>query len=152
MKILLALDGSSYSDMATKMVAALRLPSRTELTVLTVVPEHTFLGGITLRKIRGVSSKKEAQEQKALELLQEPVQKLSTPKLRVETIVRWGDPAEEILKVSNASQGFDWLAGLSPWQRCPNGDETCQVQCSTGQGKACQHRSSHASHKENSCH
>ena len=50
MRILLVVDGSSYSDMATKMLEALWLSSRTEVTVLTVVPEHTFLGGITLGK------------------------------------------------------------------------------------------------------
>ena len=50
MKILLVIDGSSYSDMATKMVEAFQLPSRTEVTVLTVVPEHTFLGGIVVRQ------------------------------------------------------------------------------------------------------
>jgi len=101
MKILLLVDGSSYSDVATKMVDALRLPSQTGVTVLTVVPEHTFLGGITLRKIRGASEKKEAQQQKALELLQQSVQALSTSKLKVDNIVRWGDPADEILKVAN---------------------------------------------------
>lgn len=55
MKMLLVVDGSSYSDMATKMVTALHLPSGTAVTVLTVVPEITFLGGITLDAIRGTS-------------------------------------------------------------------------------------------------
>jgi len=50
MRILLVVDGSSYSDMETKMLEALRPPPQTEITVLTVVPEHTFLGGITLGK------------------------------------------------------------------------------------------------------
>jgi nucleotide-binding universal stress UspA family protein len=103
MKILLVVDGSSYSDMATRMVAALHLPSRTVVTVLTVVPEHTFLGGITLHKLRGASATKEAQKQKALELLESPVQALSACKLRVESLVRWGNPAEEILKASDES-------------------------------------------------
>ena len=67
MRMLLVVDGSSYSDMATKMLEALRLPSRIEVTVLTVVPEHTFLGGITLGKLKGVAGTKEAQQQKALE-------------------------------------------------------------------------------------
>jgi len=50
MRILLVVDGSSYSDMETKMLEALRPPPQTEITVLTVVPEHTFLGSITLGK------------------------------------------------------------------------------------------------------
>ena len=97
MKILLVVDGSSYSNMATKMLEALRLSPRTEVTVLTVVPEHTFLGGITLGKLRGTSVMKEAQQQKALELLQNPVQALNAQKLKVDSIVRWGNPVEEIL-------------------------------------------------------
>ncbi len=103
MKMLLVVDGSSHANMATEMLGALHLPARTEVTVLTVVPEHTFLGGVTLRKLRGNSSKKEAQRQKALELLQAPVQTLSTHKFNVETLVKWGNPAEEILKVSSKS-------------------------------------------------
>jgi nucleotide-binding universal stress UspA family protein len=101
MKVLLAVDGSSYSDMATEMVKALRLPSQTEVTVITVVPEHTFLGGITLGKLRGASAKKEAQQQKALELLLQPIQALSASKLKVDSLVRWGNPAEEVLKVAD---------------------------------------------------
>ncbi len=100
MKILLVVDGSSYSEMATKMVEALCLPSRTEVIVLTVIPEHTFLGGITLGKLGGAPVGKEPQQQKALELLQAQVQKLSAQKLRVEPMVRWGNPAAEIMKVS----------------------------------------------------
>jgi len=89
--------------MTTKMLEALRLPSRTEVTVLTVVPEHTFLGGITLSKLKGVAGTKEAQQQKALELLQNPVQALSPRKLKVDSLVRWGNPAEQILKVAAES-------------------------------------------------
>jgi len=65
MKVLLVVDGSSYSEMATRTLKALRLPSRTEVTVMPVVPEHTFLGGITLDMLKGgVPVKKEAQQQK----------------------------------------------------------------------------------------
>lgn len=101
MRILIVDDGSSYADMATEIVEALQLPSQTEVTIMTVVPEHTFLGGITLSKLRDASIKKEAQQQKALELLQQSVQALSTSKLKVDNVVRWGDPADEILKVAN---------------------------------------------------
>jgi nucleotide-binding universal stress UspA family protein len=100
MKILLVVDGSSYSEMATRTLKALRLPSRTEVTVMTVVPEHTFLGGITLGKIRGASVKKEAQQQKATELIQGPVQALSASRLKVKSLVQWGNPTEIILNVA----------------------------------------------------
>jgi nucleotide-binding universal stress UspA family protein len=103
MKIVLVVDGSSYSSMATKMLEALRLPSGTEITVMTVVPEQTFLGGITLSKLSGTSARKDLQQQKALELLREPVQALTAGKLKVDSLVRWGNPAEEILKATNES-------------------------------------------------
>jgi len=103
MKVLLVVDGSSYSIMATEMVESLRLPAQTEITVMTVVPEHTFLGGINFAKLRGASPKKDAQQQKALELLQQPAQTLGASKLKVDSVVRWGNPAEEILKASDKS-------------------------------------------------
>jgi len=102
-KILLVVDGSSHSELATKMLQALRLPSGMEITVMTVVPEHTFLGGITLSKLGGASARKKAQRQKSLKLLREPVQTLTAGKLKVDTLVRWGNPAEEILKTTNES-------------------------------------------------
>lgn len=52
MKVLLVIDGSSHAEMAVSMVEALRLPSRTAITVLAVIPEHVFLGGLTLRTLR----------------------------------------------------------------------------------------------------
>ena len=100
MKILLVVDGSSYSETATRTLKALRLPPRTEVTVMTVVPEHVFLGGITFGKVRGASTEKEAQHQKAMELIQGPIQEISASKLEVKSLVRWGNPAEEILKVA----------------------------------------------------
>ncbi|MFC1903091.1 universal stress protein [Chloroflexota bacterium] len=103
MKVLVVVDGSSYSEMAIRILKALRLPSRTEVTVMTVVPEYTFLGGITLGKIRGASGKNEAQQQKATELIQGPVQALSASKLKVKSLVQWGNPAEIILKVAHES-------------------------------------------------
>jgi hypothetical protein len=57
MKIPLVVDGSSHSSMATKMLEALCLPSGTEIMVMTVVPEQTFLGGITLSKLSGALAK-----------------------------------------------------------------------------------------------
>ena len=104
MKILLVVDGSAYSQMATSMVWTLRLPHNTVVTVMTVVPEHTFLGGITLSKLKGTQAKKEAQQQRALELLQHSVRALGGTRLRVESIVRWGDPADEVLKEADESK------------------------------------------------
>ena len=55
MKILMVVDGSSYSVTVTEMVRRLHLPSSNEVMVMTVVPEHTFLGGITLKRLRSDS-------------------------------------------------------------------------------------------------
>lgn len=101
MRILLAIDGSSYSDIATRMLEALHLPSETKVTVITVVPEHAFLGGITLDMLRGTApAKKKVQREKAVKLLSGPVQLLSASGLNVESLVRWGNPAEVILDVT----------------------------------------------------
>ncbi len=101
MKILIVIDGSSYSEMATQMLKALQLPANTEVTILTVVPEPTFLGGITLDAIRGSSQAREKandeQQEKAIMLLEHTSEVLGKGKLIVETMVRWGNPAEVIL-------------------------------------------------------
>ena len=52
MKILLVVDGASYSDVVIKMLEALRLPPPTGITVLTVVPQHAFLAGIILGRLK----------------------------------------------------------------------------------------------------
>ena len=100
MKILLVVDGSSYSVTATEMIGSLALPLSTKVIIMTVVPEHTFLGGITLKKLRSDSSEKASQEQKAWKLLQQPIKTLNKSKLKVTSLVRWGNPAEQILKVA----------------------------------------------------
>ena len=92
MKILLVVDGSSYSEMAAKMLDTLRLLAKSEVTILTVIPEATFLGGITLDVIRGTSEARqkaqEEQQQKATELLQRMAQTYNIEgKLKVETKV-----------------------------------------------------------------
>ncbi len=117
MRILLVVDGSSYSDIATRTLEALRLPPTTEVTVLTVIPQNIFLGGMTIDTLRGAApAKKRAQRQKAAELLQDPVQLLSASGLKIESLVRWGDPAKVILAVAektNASLVVMGAKGLN---------------------------------------
>ena len=105
MKILLAVDDSPYSEKATQTLKALKLPSQTEVTVMTVVPEHTFLGRNTISVFIGAAAAKElatAEEQKAAELLQRPVETLRASGLEVKSLVRRARPAEEIIKRANA--------------------------------------------------
>jgi len=101
MKILLAIDGSHYSDLVIKMGEALHLPPQTLATVMTVVPEHAFLGGITLGKLRATSLREDVQQKKALKLLQDAVQALNKTGLKIESLVRRGNPADEILKTAD---------------------------------------------------
>ena len=102
MKLLLAVDGSRYSDMSAQMLKALSLSPQTEVTVMTVVPEHTYLGGVTLNKLMGSAEARErvhrAEEQKAAELMKKTVETLRDSNVKVESLVCWGKPAEEIVK------------------------------------------------------
>jgi nucleotide-binding universal stress UspA family protein len=102
MKILLAVDGSPHSEMAIKTLKALQLPHQTEVTVMTVVPEHTFLGAITLYMLSGTAAARKrahkAQEQKAAELLKKPVEAMLGSGVKAESLVCWGRPAEQIIK------------------------------------------------------
>jgi nucleotide-binding universal stress UspA family protein len=85
------------------MVKALGLPRQTEVVLLTVIPEHVFLGGLTPARIRGhqrsrVAQMRQLQEERAMELLRSPAEELSTEGLNVERVVRRGQPTQEVLK------------------------------------------------------
>jgi len=102
MRILLVVDGSHYSAMATATLKVLQLPAPTRVTIMTVIPEFTFLGGITLDTFRGgASSKKKAQRARAVELVSAPARLLTESNLKVDKLVRWGNPTEVILKVAD---------------------------------------------------
>jgi len=100
-KILLAIDGSEYSGMCAKTLKAFKLPAQTEVTVMTVVPEHVFLGGLTIHMLRrGATARRqthEAQGQNAAEVVKEAVEMLRAGGIHAESVVRWGKPAEQIL-------------------------------------------------------
>ncbi|UCH43684.1 MAG: universal stress protein [Dehalococcoidales bacterium] len=108
MKIMLALDGSEYSEMSVKMLKALRLPSTTEVTIMTVVPEITFLGGITLDSLIAKGSNRDKarkeQDNKASTMLKEPVETLRGNGLKVETLVCRGRPEEQIMKKASETK------------------------------------------------
>jgi nucleotide-binding universal stress UspA family protein len=103
MKILVAVDGSRYSEAAVGLVGALKIGKKAEVTLLTVIPEHVFLGGHTLADLLGRSTAlktqlRKAEEQRALELLARLSKSPATRGLKVETMVRRGSPADEIIK------------------------------------------------------
>jgi len=130
MNILLVVDGSSYSVNAAKMIESLHLSKSTEVIVMTVVPEHTFLGGITLRKLRRDSSDKASQEHKAWEILQQSVKVLEKSKLKITSLVRWGNPVEHILKTAEEN-GVSLMVmgakGLTDSANFPLGSVTLSV-------------------------
>jgi nucleotide-binding universal stress UspA family protein len=103
MKVLLAVDGSDYSEAAIGLARALGIGKKAEATILTVIPEHVFLGGHTLTDLLGRSAVVKAQMQKAkeekgLELLARLTKSLATPGQEVEMMIRGGGPADEIVK------------------------------------------------------
>ena len=100
MKILLAIDESHYSAMCVNMLKMLELPSQTEIKLITVIPEHTFIGGHTLRRLLGQSSEvqsKKTQEKSADKILHDHIQSLEAIGVAVEPIVAWGHPPEQII-------------------------------------------------------
>jgi len=107
MKILLVIDGSPYSQMTVSMLKALKLPRATHVTVMTVVPNHSFLGGLRFDRFKDKSSERSArqerQQEQATNLVETTIRELSTAKLEMEVLVRWGNPAEVILKVAKES-------------------------------------------------
>ncbi|MEJ2739711.1 MAG: hypothetical protein P8105_07810, partial [Dehalococcoidia bacterium] len=73
MKVLLAVNGSPYTERVVNAFKALKFNSGTEVVIVTVVPSYTFLGDITLTMLNGVTSNKkiihEAQEKKATDIV-----------------------------------------------------------------------------------
>jgi len=104
MKILVAVDDSRYSQVAVALVAALRLGKKAKTTFLTVIPEHVFLGGHTLVDLPAHSTALKdqlwkAKEERASQLLAKLSKSYGARGSGVETMVRRGRPADEIIKV-----------------------------------------------------
>jgi nucleotide-binding universal stress UspA family protein len=121
MNILLALDGSSYSCMLTHFTRALCADAKGEATVLTVIPEHVFLGkhtftSIIRRSTAQTAETQRAEEEKATELLRQSAEGLVGTGLKVTTRVDRGNPAEAILKAchdTDADVAVIGVKGLS---------------------------------------
>jgi nucleotide-binding universal stress UspA family protein len=103
MKILVAVDGSVYAEAVVGLVAALRIGRKSGATIVTVIPEQVFPGGRTLADLLGRTPAlraqlRKAEEARAVELLAGPAKTLGDRGLAVETSVRRGNPADEIMK------------------------------------------------------
>jgi nucleotide-binding universal stress UspA family protein len=116
-KILLAVDGSHYSEAAIGLARALRIGKRAEATILTVIPEHVFLGRHTLADLlrRSAALKiqiQKVEEKRALELLAKLSKSLAAPGSEVEIMIRRGSPADEIMKTCRGIRADLVLVGF----------------------------------------
>jgi nucleotide-binding universal stress UspA family protein len=101
MRILLAVNGSPYTERIVNALISLRLASQNEVEVMTVVPGYTFLGDITLGMLNSVivnkKSLNDAQQKKATEIVDRVKDKLQSAGYSVITSICWGKPAEQII-------------------------------------------------------
>jgi nucleotide-binding universal stress UspA family protein len=124
MKILLAVDGSRYSEVAITLLKALKIGGKAEAAILTVIPEHVFLGGHTLVDFLGRSTAlktqlRKVEEERSLELLAKLSKTLATRGLKVESMIRRGSPADEIIKACQSIEADLALVGLKGTSDAP---------------------------------
>jgi hypothetical protein len=67
--------------MTMSMLKALKLPHKTQIVVMTVVPDHSFLGGLSLDLFRASerSARQEKQREQAANLVETAIRELSPP-------------------------------------------------------------------------
>lgn len=101
MRILLATDGSEQSTAATALLKCLVPAKGNEVTLLTVIPEHVFLGGLRLgdgrRRDAAARELRQAQESQAQQILDQAVGQLTPTGYKVEKRVGRGVPAEQVI-------------------------------------------------------
>lgn len=107
MRILLATDGSEHSRMAARAIVALKPSHGTEIALLTVVPEHVFLGGLRLQMPGGRDQAHRAEEEKAAVLLREAAALLPKDGVETRDHISRGKVAEQIIVFAR-----EWGAGL----------------------------------------
>jgi nucleotide-binding universal stress UspA family protein len=125
MKILLAVDGSHHSEAVISMVKALKIGKQAEVTILTVISEHVFLGGHTLTDLLGRSTAlktqlQKAEEERALELLAKISKALSTRGIKIGTMIRRGNAADEIIKTCQSIEADLALVGVKGRSDAPD--------------------------------
>jgi hypothetical protein len=116
-QVVLAVDGSEYGCLAVRKLAAMPLPEEACVTVLHVArPFHSFLERLgVLRPETGVEAKLEGLQQKhreaAEQLVANACHRLEAAGKHARAVVRCGDAAEEILKLSRTSRADLLVAG-----------------------------------------
>lgn len=114
-KILLPLDGSPLAESVLPTVRELAQPFGAALTLLRVIPPYL---GPSMRAEEKISARDRAEVEAYLRTTQQALQEAG---IGVETVVRVGDPAQEILNYAEAGE-IDLIAlathgrtGLSRW-------------------------------------
>jgi nucleotide-binding universal stress UspA family protein len=108
MKILIAIDGSDFSQSALKSVLARPWPSKTEVKVMHVVEPPSLLMG---REMSGPDPEFEmvwkALREQAKDLVAKAAEKLRGAKFNVSTELVEGDPKSQIIDIAN-----EWHADM----------------------------------------
>jgi nucleotide-binding universal stress UspA family protein len=108
MKILLAVDSSEYSAAAIKEVAKRPWPARSTIRVLSVVePYPTIATEPWYGGRESLESIDREMKRRASNLTKKTVDRLKTKELKVEAVVRTGDPSSEIV-----DEAHEWSADL----------------------------------------
>jgi nucleotide-binding universal stress UspA family protein len=102
MKILIANDGSSFGEAATRAAMERPWPLKSELRVVTVLERPAVYGSIML-----FSKLAEAGREAVEKIAQESAKNLARTELAVSYAVRDGEPADEII-----AEAKDWQADL----------------------------------------
>jgi nucleotide-binding universal stress UspA family protein len=116
MKILLAMDGSDFSQAALKSVLARPWPPNTEVKVLNVVEPPSLLMG---REMAGIDPEFEsvwkALREQAKDIVSKAADKLREASFIVSTELVEGDPKSQIIDVANEWHADMIVVGSHGW-------------------------------------
>jgi nucleotide-binding universal stress UspA family protein len=107
MRILLAVDGSKFSEAATQAVVAQAKPQGTEVHVIYVIDIHTPQFPEMMVDYPGIEHARDAQRGPAEAMVAKTAELLRSKGLRVTTAVELGDPKSKIIDTAEA-----WRADL----------------------------------------
>ena len=107
MRILLAVDGSSFSEAATQAVVAQARPQETEVHVVHIVDILTPQLPEMMTSYPGIEHARDAQRGPAEAIVAKTAELLRSKGLRVSTAVELGDPKSKIIDTAEA-----WHADL----------------------------------------
>ena len=107
MRILLAIDGSKFSEAATQAVVAQARPQKTEVRVVYVIDIHTPQLPEMMVEYPGIEHARDAQRGPAEAIVAKTAELLRSKGLQVTTAVELGDPKSKIIDAAE-----DWHADL----------------------------------------